>query len=107
MEVSAVGARLYSPAVYYGDVDNLTAYLDVAPLDYSASLVVTVKARDALGREVAVSRQVPLSVQPRPAPRLEAYPLWLPAGGCGRVRISVSYPIPLTARCIRLTGPRR
>ncbi|ACB39945.1 hypothetical protein [Pyrobaculum neutrophilum] len=95
VEVSAAGARLYSPGGYYGDVGNLTAYLDVAPLDYSASLVVTVKARDALGREVAVSRQVPLSVQPRPAPRLEASPQWLPAGGCGRVRISVSYPIPL------------
>jgi hypothetical protein len=61
-----VGARLYGPVTFRGDLGNFSAPLEVAPLDLSASLTVTIRTRDALGREVVVARQVPLSLTSSP-----------------------------------------
>jgi hypothetical protein len=95
VEVSAVGARLYGPAAFRGDLGNFSAPLEVAPLDFSASLTVTIRTRDALGREVVVARQVPLSVKPRPTPIVvvEHRP-WVPSG-CSSVGLRVMYPMPV------------
>jgi len=95
VEVSAVGARLYGPVLFRGDLGNFSAALDVAPLDFSASLTVTIRTRDALGREVAVARQVPLSVKPRPTPIVAVrQERWVPAG-CSTVGLHVMYPLPV------------
>lgn len=95
VEVSAVGARLYGPAAFRGDLGNFTAPLEVAPLDFSASLTVTIRTRDALGREVVVARQVPLSVKPRPTPIVAVEPQrWVPSG-CSSIGLHVMYPMPV------------
>jgi hypothetical protein len=95
VEVSAVGARLYGPVTFRGDLGNFTAPLEVAPLDFSASLTVTIRARDALGREVVVARQVPLSVKPRPTPMVVVeHRQWIPSG-CSSVGLRVMYPMPV------------
>ena len=95
VEVSAVGARLYGPVTFRGDLGNFTALLEVAPLDFSASLTVTIRARDALGREVVVARQVPLSVKPRPTPMVVVeHRQWVPSG-CSSVGLRVMYPMPV------------
>ncbi|MCC6036056.1 MAG: hypothetical protein LM559_03280 [Pyrobaculum sp.] len=95
VEVSAVGARLYGPVTFRGDLGNFTAPLEVAPLDFSASLTVTIRTRDALGREVVVARQVPLSVKPRPTPMVVVeHRQWVPSG-CSTVGLRVMYPMPV------------
>ena len=96
VEVSAVGARLYGPVTFRGDLGNFSAPLEVAPLDFSASLTVTIRTRDALGREVVVARQVPLSVKPRPTPKVvvEHRRWWVPSG-CSTVGLRVMYPMPV------------
>ena len=95
VEVSAVGARLYGPVTFRGDLGNFTAPLEVAPLDFSASLAVTIRARDAVGREVVVARQVPLSVKPRPTPMVVVeHRQWIPSG-CSSVGLRVMYPMPV------------
>jgi hypothetical protein len=95
VEVSAVGARLYGPVTFRGDLGNFTAPLEVAPLDFSASLTVTIRTRDALGREVVVARQVPLSVKPRPTPIVVVeHRHWVPSG-CSSVGLRVMYPMPV------------
>ncbi len=95
VEVSAVGARLYGPVIFRGDIGNITAPLEVAPLDFSASLTVTIRTRDALGREVVVARQVPLSVKPRPTPMVVVeHRQWVPSG-CSTVGLRVMYPMPV------------
>jgi hypothetical protein len=96
VEVSAVGARLYGPVTFRGDLGNFSAPLEVAPLDFSASLTVTIRTRDALGREVVVARQVPLSVKPRPTPIVvvEHQRWWVPSG-CSTVGLRVMYPMPV------------
>ncbi len=95
VEVSAVGARLYGPVTFRGDLGNFTAPLEVAPLDFSASLTVTIRTRDALGREVVVARQVPLSVKPRPTPIVVVeHRQWVPSG-CSTVGLRVMYPMPV------------
>jgi hypothetical protein len=95
VEVSAVGARLYGPVTFRGDLGNFTAPLEVAPLDFSASLTVTIRARDALGREVVVARQVPLSVKPRPTPIVVVeHRQWVPSG-CSSIGLRVMYPMPV------------
>ncbi len=96
VEVSAVGARLYGPVTFRGDLGNFSALLEVAPLDFSASLTVTIRTRDALGREVVVARQVPLSVKPRPTPIVvvESQRWWVPSG-CSTVGLRVMYPMPV------------
>jgi len=95
VEVSAVGARLYGPVTFRGDLGNFSAPLEVAPLDFSASLTVTIRARDALGREVVVARQVPLSVKPRPTPIVVVeHRQWVPSG-CSTVGLRVMYPMPV------------
>jgi hypothetical protein len=95
VEVSAVGARLYGPVTFRGDLGNFTATLEVAPLDFSASLAVTIRARDAVGREVVVARQVPLSVKPRPTPMVVVeHRQWVPSG-CSSVGLRVMYPMPV------------
>jgi len=95
VEVSAVGARLYGPVTFRGDLGNFTALLEVAPLDFSASLTVTIRTRDALGREVVVTRQVPLSVKPRPTPIVVVeHRQWIPSG-CSTVGLRVMYPMPV------------
>ncbi|NAZ33177.1 MAG: hypothetical protein GU356_02615 [Pyrobaculum sp.] len=95
VEVSAVGARLYGPVTFRGDLGNFTAPLEVAPLDFSASLTVTIRTRDALGREVVVARQVPLSVKPRPTPIVVVeHRQWVPSG-CSSVGLRVMYPMPV------------
>jgi hypothetical protein len=95
VEVSAVGARLYGPVTFRGDLGNFTAPLEVAPLDFSASLAVTIRARDAMGREVVVARQVPLSVKPRPTPMVVVeHRQWVPSG-CSSVGLRVMYPMPV------------
>jgi hypothetical protein len=95
VEVSAVGARLYGPVTFRGDLGNFTAPLEVAPLDFSASLTVTIRTRDALGREVVVARQVPLSVKSRPTPMVVVvHRQWVPSG-CSTVGLRVMYPMPV------------
>jgi hypothetical protein len=95
VEVSAVGARLYGPVTFRGDLGNFSAPLEVAPLDFSASLAVTIRARDALGREVVVARQVPLSVKPRPTPMVVVvHREWVPSG-CSSIGLRVMYPMPV------------
>jgi hypothetical protein len=95
VEVSAVGARLYGPVTFRGDLGNFSAPLEVAPLDFSASLTVTIRTRDALGREVVVARQVPLSVKPRPTPIVVVeHRQWVPSG-CSTVGLRVMYPMPV------------
>lgn len=95
VEVSAVGARLYGPVTFRGDLGNFSALLEVAPLDFSASLTVTIRTRDALGREVVVARQVPLSVKPRPTPIVVVvHREWVPSG-CSTVGLRVMYPMPV------------
>jgi hypothetical protein len=95
VEVSAVGARLYGPVTFRGDLGNFTAPLEVAPLDFSASLTVAIRTRDALGREVVVARQVPLSVKPRPTPIVVVeHRQWVPSG-CSTVGLRVMYPMPV------------
>jgi hypothetical protein len=95
VEVSAVGARLYGPVTFRGDLGNFSAPLEVAPLDFSASLTVTIRTRDALGREVVVARQVPLSVKPRPTPMVVVeHRQWVPSG-CSTVGLRVMYPMPV------------
>jgi hypothetical protein len=95
VEVSAVGTRLYGPVTFRGDLGNFTAPLEVAPLDFSASLTVTIRTRDALGREVVVARQVPLSVKPRPTPKVVVeHREWVPSG-CSSVGLRVMYPMPV------------
>jgi len=95
VEVSAVGARLYGPVIFRGDLGNFTAPLEVAPLDFSASLTVTIRTRDALGREVVVARQVPLSVKPRPTPIVVVeHRQWVPSG-CSSIGLRVMYPMPV------------
>jgi hypothetical protein len=95
VEVSAVGARLYGPVTFRGDLGNFTALLEVAPLDFSALLTVTIRTRDALGREVVVARQVPLSVKPRPTPKVVVeHQQWVPSG-CSSVGLRVMYPMPV------------
>ena len=95
VEISAVGARLYGPTSFRGDLGNFSAELDVAPLDFSALLTVTIRTRDSLGREVATVRQVPLSVKPRPAPVVAVEDeQWVPAG-CSTVGVRVMYPMPV------------
>jgi hypothetical protein len=95
VEVSAVGARLYGPVTFRGDLGNFTAPLEVAPLDFSASLTVTIRTRDALGREVVVARQVPLSVKPRPTPIVVVeHRQWVPSG-CSSVGLRIMYPMPV------------
>jgi hypothetical protein len=94
VEVSAVGARLYGPVTFRGDLGNFSAPLEVAPLDFSALLTVTIRTRDALGREVVVVRQVPLSVKPRPTPMVVVeHRQWVPSG-CSTVGLRVMYPMP-------------
>jgi len=95
VEVSAVGARLYGPVTFRGDLGNFSAPLEVAPLDFSASLTVTIRTRDALGREVVVARQVPLSVKSRPTPMVVVeHRQWVPSG-CSTVGLRVMYPMPV------------
>jgi hypothetical protein len=95
VEVSAVGARLYGPVTFRGDLGNFSVPLEVAPLDFSASLTVTIRTRDALGREVVVARQVPLSVKPRPTPIVVVeHRQWVPSG-CSTVGLRVMYPMPV------------
>jgi len=95
VEVSAVGARLYGPITFRGDLGNFSASLEVAPLDFSTSLTVTIRTRDALGREVVVARQVPLSVKPRPTPMVVVeHRQWVPSG-CSTVGLRVMYPMPV------------
>ncbi|MGC9130815.1 MAG: hypothetical protein ACP5H5_04445 [Pyrobaculum sp.] len=95
VEVSAVGARLYGDARFRGELGNWCGYVAVAPLDFNAALVATVKTRDALGREVAVSRQIPLAVRPRPAPLVVPRVRWLRAGLVESVGFAVRYSIPV------------
>ncbi len=95
VEVSAVGARLYGPITFRGDLGNFSAPLEVAPLDFSASLTVTIRTRDALGREMVVARQVPLSVKSRPTPMVVVeHRQWVPSG-CSTVGLRVMYPMPV------------
>jgi len=95
VEVSAVGARLYGPVTFRGDLGNFSAPLEVVPLDFSASLTVIIRTRDALGREVVVARQVPLSVKPRPTPKVVVeHRQWVPSG-CSSVGLRVMYPMPV------------
>ncbi|MEZ0320058.1 MAG: hypothetical protein ABWK05_08735 [Pyrobaculum sp.] len=107
LEISAAGARVLGAATYAGDLRNVSLPLEVVAFDPSAALTVLVKARDALGREVAVYRTVPLRVSPRPMPNITISPRWLRAGTSATVDVSVRFPIPVngTASVGRWSAP--
>nr|WP_287069328.1 hypothetical protein [Pyrobaculum sp.] len=107
VEISAAGAKLYGPWRAAGDLVNLTVEVVVAPMDFNAALVVNVRARDALGREVLVTRQIPLEVRPRPTPIVVKRTEWARAGAYNPVGFYIKYPIPVNGTVYLLDSSAR
>lgn len=95
VEVSAAGARVYSPPVAFGDLANFTMPVEIVADGPGAVWTVVIRTRDALGREIVLTRQLPLPVGPRPLPKVYTDVSWLKAGAQSQVAIRVEYPFPV------------
>ncbi|AAL65081.1 MULTISPECIES: hypothetical protein [Pyrobaculum] len=94
LSVQGQGARVLSPTGQYA-VNSTYAEIPVILIadTYSASLLVTIQARDWLGNPVALTYAVPVAAAPTPPPVLYISPTTLYLNKYNRVNLTIQLPV--------------